>query len=76
LNCTELDQFPPFLASYVVKFSRQALSSLQGLNVVARMLADGTITARIRSTVELEGAEQMLDKLRNGGLRGKGIIHL
>jgi len=51
------------------------LSSPQGLNVVACILADGTIAARIRSTVELEGAEQMLDKLRNGDLRGKGIIH-
>ena len=26
------------------------------------MLADGTITARIRSTVELDGAGQILDK--------------
>jgi hypothetical protein len=52
------------------------LSSAQGLNVVARMLADGTITARIRATVELDGAEQMLDKLRHGGPRCKGIIHL
>jgi hypothetical protein len=30
---------------------------------------------RIRSKVELDGAEQMLDKLRRGGLRGKGMIH-
>jgi hypothetical protein len=64
------------LYSDFIRESGQALSSPQGLNVVARMPADGTITARIRSTVELEGAEQMLDKLRNGGLRGKGIIHL
>ena len=44
--------------------------------MVARMPADGTITARIRATAELEGAEQTLDKLHPGGLRGKGIIHL
>jgi D-arabinose 1-dehydrogenase-like Zn-dependent alcohol dehydrogenase len=50
------------------------LSSPQGLKEVARMLADGTITARIRSTVELEAAGQMLDKLRHGALRGKGVI--
>ena len=49
-------------------------SSPQGLSEVARMLADGTITARIRSTVELDGAGQMLEKLRNGGLRGKAVI--
>jgi hypothetical protein len=40
-----------------------------GVNEVAHMLADGTITARIRSIVELDGASQMLEKLRNGGLR-------
>ena len=34
------------------------------LNEVARILTDGTITARIRSTVELDGVGQMLEKLR------------
>jgi D-arabinose 1-dehydrogenase-like Zn-dependent alcohol dehydrogenase len=52
------------------------LESPQGLNQVARMLADGTITARIRSTVELNDAEQMLERLRNGGLSGKAVIRL
>jgi hypothetical protein len=40
------------------------------------MLADGTITARIRSTVELGAAGQMLDKLRHDALRGKSVIRL
>jgi hypothetical protein len=40
------------------------------------MLADGTITARNRSTGELGGAAQMLEKLRNGGLRGKAVIRI
>jgi hypothetical protein len=40
------------------------------------MLADGTITARIRSTVELDGAAQMLEELRKGGLRDKAVIRL
>ena len=52
------------------------LSSPQGLNRVARMLADGTITARIRSTVGLEGTNQMLETIRRGGLRGKAVIRL
>ena len=52
------------------------LSSPQGLNEVARMLADGIITARIRSTVELDGVAQVLEKLRNGGLGGKAVIRL
>ncbi len=40
------------------------------------MLADGTITARVRCAVELDGAGPMLEKLRNGGLRGKAGIRL
>jgi uncharacterized protein YidB (DUF937 family) len=42
--------------------------------MTAHTLAEGTITPRIRSTVELGGAGQMLEKLRNGGLRGKAVI--
>jgi NADPH:quinone reductase-like Zn-dependent oxidoreductase len=52
------------------------LISPQGLATVAQMLADGTITARIRSTVELAAAGQVLDDLRRGGLRGKAVIRL
>jgi len=40
------------------------------------MLADGSITARISSTVGLDGAGQILEKLRNGDLRGKAVIRL
>jgi NADPH:quinone reductase-like Zn-dependent oxidoreductase len=50
--------------------------STQGLTEVAGMLANGTITARIRSTVELDGVGQILEKLRQGGLRGKAVIRL
>ena len=50
--------------------------SPQGLTEVAGMLADGTITARIRSTVELDGVGQILERLRQGGLRGKAVIRL
>ena len=48
----------------------------QGLATVAQMLADGTITARIRTTVELAAAAQVLDDLRHGGLSGKAVIRL
>ena len=40
------------------------------------MLADGTITARIRSTVDLDAAGQVLEQLGRGGLRGKAVIRL
>ena len=56
--------------------SENPLISPQGLATVAQMLADGTITARIRSTVELAAAAQVLDDLRHGGLRGKAVIRL
>ena len=52
------------------------MSTTEGLNEVARMVVDGAITARIRSTVELERAGEILDKLRAGGLRGKAIIRI
>jgi hypothetical protein len=52
------------------------LISPQGLTTVARMLADGTITARVGSTVNLDAAGQVLDELRHGGLRGKAVIRL
>ncbi len=56
--------------------SANPLISPAGLTTVAQMLADGVITARIRSAVELDGAGQVLDELRRGGLRGKAVIRL
>jgi NADPH:quinone reductase len=52
------------------------LISPQGLTTVGQMLADGTITARIRPAVDLDAAGQVLEELRRGGLRGKAIIRL
>jgi NADPH:quinone reductase len=56
--------------------SANPLISPQGLTAVGQMLADGTITARIGSTVDLDAAGQVLEKLRHGGLHGKAIIRL
>jgi NADPH2:quinone reductase len=56
--------------------SANPLISPQGLATVAQMLADGTITARIRSTVDLNSAGRVLEELRRGGLRGKAVIRL
>jgi NADPH2:quinone reductase len=52
------------------------LISPQGLTAVGQMLADGVITARIGSTVDLNAAGQVLEELRHGGLHGKAIIRL
>jgi NADPH:quinone reductase-like Zn-dependent oxidoreductase len=56
--------------------SDNPFSSPQGLDEVAQMLAKGTITARIRATVDLEGTAEILEKLRTGGLSGKAVIRL
>jgi NADPH2:quinone reductase len=50
------------------------LSSPQGLTKVARMLADGTITARIYSIIQPYHIGEMREKLRNGDLHGKAVI--
>ena len=64
------------IAAYNIASSANPLSSPQGLTELTHMLADGKITARIRSVVELDGAEQILDRLRSGGVRGKAVIRL
>jgi NADPH:quinone reductase-like Zn-dependent oxidoreductase len=52
------------------------LSSPQGLDQVAGLLADGVITVRLRFTYELADAASALDQLRAGGMRGKAVIRL
>jgi NADPH:quinone reductase len=56
--------------------SANPLISPHGLTTVAQLLAAGTITTRIRSTVGLDAAGQVLDELRQGSLRGKAVIRL
>jgi NADPH:quinone reductase-like Zn-dependent oxidoreductase len=56
--------------------SANPLISPEGLTTVAQLLAAGTITARIRSTADLDAAGQVLDELRTGRLRGKAVIRL
>jgi NADPH:quinone reductase-like Zn-dependent oxidoreductase len=64
------------ITAHNIASNSNPLSSPQGLKEVARMLADGKITARIGSRFELDKADQMLEKLRHGGLRGKTVIRL
>src|SRR6202050_5446461 len=56
--------------------SANPLISPEGLATVAQLLADGTITTRIRTAVDLDAAGQVLDQLQHGGLRGKALIRL
>jgi NADPH:quinone reductase-like Zn-dependent oxidoreductase len=52
------------------------LSNTEGLKCVARMMADGVVTARVTAVVELEKAAEIIEKLKKGGLRGKALIRL
>jgi len=51
-------------------------TSPRALSEIARMLASGTITARIGSRVGLDGAGELLETLRKGGLQGKAVIRI
>jgi Zinc-binding dehydrogenase len=64
------------ISAHNIASNSNPLSSPQGLDEVACMLADGKITVRIGSWFELDRAAQMLKKLRHGGLRGKTVIRL
>jgi NADPH:quinone reductase len=59
-----------------IKGNANPFSTRRGLDEIARMLAEGKITARVRSTVDLDGVGQMIEKLRSGGLSGKAVIHI
>ena len=56
--------------------SENPLISPQGLATVAQMLADGTISARIRSTVALTDAAGCWTISGSGGLHGKAVIRI
>ena len=64
------------ITAHNIALSINPSSSPQGLNEVARMLAEGTITTRIASVIELDGVAQTLEKLRSGGFHGKAVIRL
>jgi D-arabinose 1-dehydrogenase-like Zn-dependent alcohol dehydrogenase len=55
---------------------KHPLSSPQGLTQVAGMVGDGSVTVRVTSTTGLEGAGELLRRLRKGGLRGKAVVRL
>jgi len=64
------------IRAYNLRSSNNPVQSSEGLDVIVRMLADGAITARIKSTFELEAAGQMYEMLQHGGIRGKAVIRV
>jgi NADPH2:quinone reductase len=53
-----------------------SLVSRHGLTEVGRLLAAGTITARVTTTEPLDAAGALLERLRHGNIRGKAVIRL
>jgi NADPH:quinone reductase-like Zn-dependent oxidoreductase len=64
------------VTAYNINAELNPAETSQGLDRVARMLAEGKITVRISATVDLDGAAEILQKLRSGGLRGKAVIRV
>jgi NADPH:quinone reductase len=64
------------ISAYNILGNANPFSTPDGLTQLARMIADGTITARITSTDPLESAAAVLDKLRTGGIRGKALLKI
>jgi NADPH:quinone reductase len=64
------------IRAYNLSSSNNTVQSSQGLDRLARMMADGTIAARINSTFELDEAGEMFEKLQHGDIRGKAVIRV
>jgi NADPH2:quinone reductase len=64
------------ITAHNIALTRNTSASVEGLNEIARLLAQGTITARIGSTFELDGAAQLLEKLHSGSIQGKAVIRI
>ena len=64
------------IKAYNLSASNNPVQSVEGLERIVRMLADGTITARVKSTFELDAAGQMFEMLQHGGIRGKAVIRI
>jgi len=64
------------ITAYNISSTQSPQSSPEGLSEVARMLAAGTITARIGAVVPLDGVAKLLDTVRAGGLHGKAVIRM
>jgi NADPH-dependent curcumin reductase CurA len=62
-------------ADQIVQRHVEAIGGAAKINAI-QSLAAGVITARIGSTLGLDGAPQMLEQLRKGALRGKAVIRL
>jgi NADPH:quinone reductase-like Zn-dependent oxidoreductase len=62
------------ITAFNIASTTNPLSSPQGLTKVAHMLADDTITARIRAIIQPDQIGEMREKLRHGGVNGKVVI--
>lgn len=64
------------ITAHNISSSSNPFATRQGLSEVARLLAAGTITARIGAREPLTDAGVLLDRLRKGKVHGKAIIRV
>jgi NADPH:quinone reductase len=64
------------VAAHNIAGNSNPFSTVAGLDEVARLLGNGTITARVRLVADLNSAGQTLEKLKSGGLHGKCLIKI
>ncbi len=64
------------IGAYNLSSSNNPVQSAKGLDRIVGMLADGSITARVKATFELGAASDMYEMLRHGGIRGKAVIRI
>ncbi len=77
IHVADIDWFADHkITAYNVGLNEEPASSPNGLLQVAHMLAEGAITARVRSIYDLEDASTALAGVRHGGIHGKVIIRL
>ncbi len=64
------------IKAYNLSSKNNPVQSSEGLDRIVRMLGDGAIATRIRSTFQLDEAGQMFELLQHGGIRGKAVIRI
>jgi len=64
------------LRAYNIVMNRTPQSSPDGLETVARLVLDGTLTVRIAQVAPLADAPQVLEAVKAGKVRGKALLRV
>jgi D-arabinose 1-dehydrogenase-like Zn-dependent alcohol dehydrogenase len=64
------------ITAHNIASAENPLASRQGLDEIVRLLAAGSITARIVATEPLDAAGVLFDRMRHGTIRGKAVLRV